>query len=234
MEARCGCSALVNDYPDRLNNAVKEVLHLPEDVPVQWLSPLRDDQYAEYSDQDFINHLGTVLNQRPLDPFWPDGGPEWDALGRTGRDELLLVEAKAHIREVVSSPTGAQGGGLDDIITSLQETQAFFNADMRIDWSRNFYQFANRLAHLYLLRDQNKLPAFLVMIYFVGDPYMQGPTTKEEWQGAIKLLKQFLRVDGNPFMQYQVDLFFDVAHLPPPERDLNGLHPANPSSSPKG
>ena len=87
---------------------------------------------------------------------------------------------------------------------------------MRVDWSRNFYQFTNRLAHLYLLRDQNTLPAFLVMVYFVGDDYMQGPATMDEWQGAIKLLKKFLRVSGNPLIHFQIDLFFDVVNLPEP------------------
>ena len=39
----------------------------------------------------------------------------------------------------------------------------------RTDWSHCFYQYANRLAHLYLLRESNGLDAFLVFVYFVDD-----------------------------------------------------------------
>ena len=37
------------------------------------------------------------------------------------------------------------------------------------DWSGTFYQYANRLAHLYLLHELNDVDAWLVFVYFVGD-----------------------------------------------------------------
>ena len=102
---------LVNHYPEQLNAAVRVALDLLPEVPIEWLSPLAGDAYSEYSDQDFLDLLGAVLGQRPINTFWPVGGPKWDALGRTARGDLLLVEAKAHIDEVVSSPTCASGSG---------------------------------------------------------------------------------------------------------------------------
>ncbi|GAH61868.1 unnamed protein product, partial [marine sediment metagenome] len=48
---------------------------------IDWRSPLQSDDYAEYRDQDFLRRLG-ILNKMkyPLSNFWPDNGPQWDAL----------------------------------------------------------------------------------------------------------------------------------------------------------
>ena len=40
-----------------------------------------------------------TLPQRSLSSFWPRRGPQWDGLARTGRGDLLLVEAKAHVAD---------------------------------------------------------------------------------------------------------------------------------------
>jgi hypothetical protein len=207
---------LVNAYPQLLNNAVREGTGLREDVEFEWLSPLEVDQYAEYCDQSFLDLLGAHLDHRPLNAFWPTGGPNWDALGRSEQGHLILIEAKSHIPEMVSPPTRAAGRSRDRIISSLQETQRFLRADMTTDWSRHFYQFANRIAHLHLLRTLNKVPAFLVTIYFVGDAEMGGPMTVEEWRGAIRLVKTFLRVRSSRLAPYMLDVFMEVDPLRPP------------------
>jgi len=207
---------LVNHYPLLLEEALRPKLNLPQEAAFEWLSPLRHDEYAEYSDQTFIDRLRVDLIHSPLGTFWPNGGPVWDGLGRTKRGDLILVEAKSHIGEVISTPTRARGVSLDRIIASLEQTKTFLRANMTIDWSRYFYQFTNRLAHLYLLRQKNHLSAFLVMIYFVGDQEMNGPMTPDEWRGAILLLKKFLRVNNAWTNAHILDVMIDVQQLPPP------------------
>jgi len=77
-------------------------------MKINWKSPLQSDNYAEYRDRDFLKMLG-ILNKikDSLSNFWSDNGPQWDALGVSG-DELILVEAKANIPEMVSHGTGAK------------------------------------------------------------------------------------------------------------------------------
>ena len=71
---------------------------------IEWLSPLASDNYAEYSDEAFIDLLGGQLSQRKLASFWPKRGPVWDGLGRTDQGHLILVEANVLPR--VSSGIG--------------------------------------------------------------------------------------------------------------------------------
>ena len=48
-----------------------------------------------------------------------------------------------------------------------------------------FYQFTNRLAHLYFLRREG-VEAKLVFVNFLGDGDMKGPAGKAEWDGAFR------------------------------------------------
>ena len=66
------------------------------------------------------------------------------------------MEAKAHIAEMVTAPTQARGeSALQQIQESLRRVKAFVNSKAPVDWSTNFYQYSNRLAHLYFLREMN-------------------------------------------------------------------------------
>src|SRR3954447_6925859 len=44
--------------------------------PIDWRSPLRDDEYAEYRDSAFLERVGITLPRRALETFWPRGGPQ--------------------------------------------------------------------------------------------------------------------------------------------------------------
>ncbi len=66
---------LVNDDPDRLNVPIAAHLGLEGPGQVTWLSPVRDDSYAEYRDDEFLDLLGVDLDRRPRREFWPSGGP---------------------------------------------------------------------------------------------------------------------------------------------------------------
>jgi hypothetical protein len=204
---------LVNDYPQLIDSTVAELLGLASGEGVRWLSPLRGEDYAEYRDQEFLKRLDVKLEKMGLGMFWPARGPRWDGLARTDRGDLLLVEAKAHIPEMVSKPTGARGKSLRKTEQTLDEAKRFYGKRSGGDWARCFYQHANRLAHLYLLRELNGLPAYLLLIYFVGEREMQGPATEDEWWGAIRLRDAFLGVRERKLAGSVLHAFIDVRDL---------------------
>ena len=126
----------------------------------------------------------------------------------------MLVEAKANIPEIFSSPLGATDKNSISLIqNSLNETKEYLNSKSSAEWTKYFYQYCNRLAHLYFLRVKNKLDAYLIFIYFVGDISVEGPKTKEEWLGALKVIKLVLGINKKHRLSpYIIDLFIDVSN----------------------
>ena len=227
---------LVNCRPELLNDAIAQRLpDLPEDI--DWRSPLLDDHYAEYRDQSFLDRVSgsmyyrePTLPQQGLSDFWPRFGPQWDGLAVTDRGQVILVEAKAHIPETVTAPTQARGeSALLKIQESLGRVKTFVNSKAPVDWSISFYQYANRLAHLYWMREINGHDAYLVNLFLINDREMNGPATVAEWQAAIRLQEVFMGVRQgsqtgyalDPWVgAYSLDLFIDVNDIsvlyPPP------------------
>ena len=86
--------------------------------------------------------------------------------------------------------------------------------DTGIDWSGKLYQYANRIAHLYLLRELNRIPAYLLFIYFIGDRDVDGPQTTEEWKAAIEVAERVLGLPTrHRLSDYVVDIFVHVDEL---------------------
>ena len=203
---------LVNEKPCLLDNQLVMAGVVAPTEAVNWLSPLANDGYAEYRDERVLARLGVELTKRPLTTFWPRGGPQWDGLGKTENGRLLLVEAKSHIGELKSySKAGSRSSA--KIQQSLQEVQSALGVSARSDWSQTYYQYANRLAHLWLLREANGLPARLLFIYFVGDEEMNGPKTKGEWEVAIAQVEAYLGLQEHLLRQAVHRIFIDVAQL---------------------
>jgi hypothetical protein len=201
---------LINNYPSLLTKYVKKTLNIQSDE-IEWVSPVRDDEYAEYRDKGFIEKLGLKSLKVPLKEFWPNKGPQWDALGRGSNDEVFLVEAKANIPEVVTPPMGAKSESSIALIQdSLSATKKFLKVKNNIDWSGTFYQYTNRLAHLYYLRVLNKIPAYLLLIYFIGDKTVDGPESIQEWNAALTVVKKYLGVSNHQLSKYITDIFIDV------------------------
>ncbi len=203
----------VNEYPDVLDRAIRDTAGLAPSTSIEWLSPLAAEDYVEYRDRAFLNRLGTQLRQRELFSFWPPRGPMWDGLARTSDGELLLIEAKAHIAEMVSPASRASASSRMEIEKALAETRKALAPRTTVSWSGTFYQFTNRLAHLYLLRTLNRKPARLVFIYFIGDDDMGGPTTREEWEGAIKVTEVYLGLGRHKLSRFVHHVFVDVNEL---------------------
>lgn len=206
---------LVNDRADMIKRLLVPALNLQPSDEIRWLSPLRSDQYAEYRDKCALDRLEVVLKQYSLDRFWPENGPRWDALAVAGQASLkpILLEAKSHLCELCSPACGAQDESLERIEASLAATRMFLGSTTRIKWSKSYYQYANRLAHLYLLRELNGLDAYLVFIYFLNDEEMGGPRTIDEWETVIELAERSLGVCEHRLSQFAPKVFIDVNDL---------------------
>ena len=170
---------ILNDHPEMLDNSINKFLPDTHTQPIEWLSPLADDDYAEYQDQTFLDLLEVKLAKKELKDFWPSIGPHWDALGRIRNEAYFLVEAKAHVSEIISSSQAKAESSKSLINKSLKETKKYLNLKSGIDLTKGFYQYSNRLAHLYLLRVINNIPAYLIFVYFIND-HTHIPTSREE------------------------------------------------------
>jgi hypothetical protein len=199
------------NHPSLLNELI-----LPKLVGVEticWRSPLASDQYAEYRDGEFLETIGVGQLGSALKEFWPSRGPRWDALAQCDDGSVLLVEAKAHIGELCTSPSKAGAVSLDKIKAALDETASYLGAERRAPWSSVFYQLANRIAHLHFLRN-HAVKAWLVLINFTGDTEMNGPSSEAEWRAAYQVVWHVLGLPKHHKLSpYILDIFPEVSSL---------------------
>lgn len=203
----------VNERPLVLREAIGRAITLPESATIEWGSPLASDGFREYRDAAFLERMGLGDLVPSLAAFWPTGGPHWDALGLTSDGRYVLVEAKAHIAEAASRASDASSEPLGKIRSSLEEARRFYAPKASADWTGTFYQYANRLAHHYFLRQLSQRPGHLVFLYFLNAEDMQGPTTAAEWNGAIHLLHAVLGLPREIGGKGVHDVFVDVRSL---------------------
>jgi hypothetical protein len=181
--------------------------------PIEWLSPLRRDRFQEFRDEDVLTRCRIELRGKLAD-FWPRGGPMWDGLARCG-DDVILLEAKAHIPELVSPRSRATEPARGRIRKSMEEAQKALSPKSLgyVDWTGTFYQYANRVAHLHYLREQNRVNAHLVNVYFLNAFDVGGPTDEREWHGANKIVKSYLGLGRTRMSKYMHDVFVDAQPL---------------------
>jgi hypothetical protein len=176
-------------------------------VELRWVSPLEADGFREYQDTAFLRAVGLEELATELTRFWPTGGPVWDGLAiaelASGETGVVLAEAKSYPEEMYSGGSAAGRTGSErglanrqQILDAIAATQRWIEADA-IDpgrWigpldetrpSSSLYQTANRLAHLYWLREVVDRPAWLVHVLFVNDPTNR-PTSREDWEHALR------------------------------------------------
>jgi len=189
-----------------------------------WRSPLASEDYFEFRDT-----IWAVLNLAGESPqaagWWPRGGPQWDAvaelLGRDGRRGVALVEAKSRESEDRSNADRANETTLNQRIAAMAEVQADLGAT-KSDWTRGRYQLANRLSHLWYLRERARIPAWLVLVYFVGDAFISGarparcPATEAAWQPHIDAAWDDLglRRNNHPLSDSVIELYLPVFSAP--------------------
>ncbi len=203
---------LVNTHASIFDREISADLKLNFDK-ILWLSPLAKDDYSEYRDEDFLDVLGLIRFSDKLKAFWPKNGPQWDALGRAKEGgAYFLVEAKANIPEITSSMMASAGASIGLIRKSLGETADYLGCRYSDLWENGFYQYVNRLAHLYFLRQVCGVEAYLVFLYFVGD-VGHIPTSLEQWQGALSLQKSLLGLQRHRLGNFVAEVFFNADDL---------------------
>ena len=208
----------VNRCPDVIDEAIAKATGLEHGETVHWLSPLESDSFTECRDQAFLERLGITPQYRRLEDFWPTRGPVWDGLARTSGCRYLLIEAKANIPEFDTSPTGATGESLCKIRKALDDTKKFLKVRSETDWSECFYQYANRLAHLYFLRERNRVDASLCLRLLRGRYHSprQGPGLSRRLGGRNRPRLPVISAYGRTARWIRdnvADVFIDVGDL---------------------
>jgi hypothetical protein len=203
---------IINFCPSRLNRLIQQEIASLSGREIQWTSPVEQDKFAEYRDAAFLENLDLQEFAEKLEKFWPKMGPQWDGLGRTADGEvLILVEAKANVPELVSFCGAKDKESLRTISASLAETQGWLNCrEPRVDWKCGFYQYANRLAHLYFLREKaQKEGSYLVFLYFVEDSsYIR--TSRDAWNSALKLQKKLMGLSAASLAGKAIEVFINT------------------------
>ncbi|MDO9531289.1 MAG: hypothetical protein Q7O12_04060 [Deltaproteobacteria bacterium] len=204
---------LINACPELFNNRIRERVRNLSGRDICWVSPLKKDDFAEYRDRAFLERIGLDELSEELGKFWPKNGPQWDALGKTSDGEtFFLVEAKANLPELVSFCGATNKNSLSTISDSLAKTQGWITCrNFSIDWKCGFYQYANRLAHLYFLGKMKK-EAYLIFLYFVDDP-THISTSCEEWNAALELQKKLLGLSAKNLTGKVMDIFININEI---------------------
>ena len=214
---------LINRFPHKLDSSLHTAGNWMKPRSITWVSPLKNDQYAEYYDGAFLDRLGLQNLRWSLQAFWPRSGPRWDALGRTSLDEYLLVEAKAYPAESSSTNRATNPNSVAKIRRAFAETKQALSCSPESDWDTPYYQYANRLAHLYWLQEIAGVSAYLVCVYFVMAPDVPHPTTLEGWAQHIDLMHHHLGITGNVLNGRVMNVFVPVVDLemsaPDPKAD---------------
>lgn len=183
--------------------------------PIHWVSPLRDDAFAEYRDGAFLRRLNLSWLEKDLIEFWPRRGPQWDALGLAG-DKVVLVEAKARVPEFMSSPCQASAGSLRKIEAAFDRVKDDLGVASRLDWTQTYYQYANRIAHLWWLR-RSGVDVHLLFVDFLNATDVTGPEDVAIWQEAYGTAERQLGLPlHHPLSAFMHHVYPDVARLTQP------------------
>lgn len=180
----------VNRHPAALNEKILGALPALASLhpSIRWVSPLEQERFVEYQDEAFLRAVGLAEKADMLRGFWPAGGPVWDALAVVdvpgNKPGVLLVEGKSYPDEFYGNGTMAKNPhSIARIQESFARVKGFLKA-RDVDWMHaRLYQSANRLAHLYFLREVIGVQAWLVDVCFINDPHR--PTSLDQWMVCI-------------------------------------------------
>ena len=174
-------------WRERLNVALQDEL--------KWLSPLGEDNFAEYQlnhEEMLHNFMISGREAESMFPFWPWRQPQWGGIALGKQGTLYLLEAKSHMGELKSKLAAADPKSRELIQKTLAKIKAEAYPQGNYDsWLWEYYQFANRLAFLHLLNDTRLLKRLhlrevrLVFVNFANDVTMgKLSTTEEQWQNS--------------------------------------------------
>ena len=209
---------IVNERPEELNALIlgaSPTLLAFGARGITWRSPLKEPTegtaYYEYRD-DFLKPLGLEDRESKLREFWPSKGPRWDGLAIVDSPKgsgYLLVEAKAHGGEANSESGAKASDSVAQIEAALKQTQKYMHVPAG-EWTKPYYQLANRLAFLYFMNIELELPTWLVLINFVADT-THLPTELGEWLEKYREMYKKLRIGHDSPLTEKVVCVFPKA-----------------------
>jgi hypothetical protein len=111
---------------------------------------------------------------------------------RSSEPEAGLKQRKSYPEEFRSGGTKAGDVSRERISSAIAATQqCSASRKRRALWLDDLYQSANRLAHLYWLREVAGVDAWLVHLLFTDD-HTHRPATREEWEETLPSVDQDL------------------------------------------
>ena len=120
---------------------------------------------------------------------------------RGSGEGILLLEGKSYPKELYGSGCAAKAAESKRLIRSaLEQTQAWLGLPVAADrWLGSLYQSANRLAHLYFLREVAGVHAWLLHACFTND-IDHVPTGEAEWrQGLEQAERELGLTEASPY-----------------------------------
>ncbi len=183
----------------------------------RWLdfpyAPRRELLDAEWRGLDFLDPDHPA--RTAWTSYWPrTGSPQcWDAVGlarASGRDEWLLVEAKANVEELASHCCARDPGSRQLIAEAFDSTRERMGVSCGPDaWLSPYYQYANRLACLSFLESE-RVPARIVNLCFVGDrrDRVTCPSSADEWRSHLRVVHAHLGLTGESDLEARVHHVF--------------------------
>lgn len=184
---------------------------------IVWKSPLSEKGNYEFRD-DFLEIFSMgeeqrKANQKKIRDNWPKNGPKWDGLATvkssSGTEGALLVEAKSHISETKSS-TKASDASKEKIENTFQMIRNKMDIHRKdIDWTKEHYKMANRIAYLYIMNEVLQTPSWLVLVNFVDDIIM--PTSLEQWLCHYKSIFTRMGINYDTKLMERIIMVFPEA-----------------------
>ena len=192
--------------------------------PIHWLdfnfAPNNPWSDAELKGLEFLYDRPGLKSK--WQKFWPTQGgvQNWDAVGWIGKganQELLLLEAKSHVKEMTTNCGATSATSIEKITSAFDEVNRNLGACPDSDWFHKYYQAANRMATLYFLQRED-VPAHLIFLDFLGDRVRgkQCPQTPNGWKPAISNQWAHLGLTDNHLLADRVHSLFLPISIPLP------------------
>ena len=225
--------ALIETVRDRSSKAVleeklREAFPKWEECTFKWLSPIEDDGYKEYTGKRFWEMIYSSAGKTPLTEisgFWPLKGCHWDGvvevLQKGRRVGIILIEAKAHSSELRSTISARSETSIRIILDTLRKVKSELRVSEERDWTGQYYQSANRIAHVLHLNSRDILKPItyaLANLYFLNDKFAgekcnEHFESEKEWTPFIKKEYDYLGItpEDHPLLKNHIkNIFIDA------------------------
>jgi len=132
--------------------------------------------------------------------------------------EHALVEAKAHTLELggwLSACKATSPRSRAKIENAFEAVKTALGVSAEADWMGPYYQYANRLAHLYFMHVLCGVPTWMVFIYFVGGWKRHHVSEVTEWTASLLRIPEALGLPNAHMLSERIANVFPLAKRRP-------------------